>query len=233
MIIFVVPCYNAEKNLDVLCDSLKCQTDSRWHCIMIDDISTDDTWKKMIEICADDERFTCRKNAAKKYALRNIVETARLFQNFSDVIVTTIDGDDSLCNPEAVILLHKEYEAGENVVWTAHRWDINGSNISREMPRNVDPYFWPWSSSHLRSFRGSLIGDISDANFKDVNGEWFRRGYDQALMLPILSLTDKRKYINEVCYMYNINSVSVDDRDWAEMRQISTINLVRSRGFIK
>jgi hypothetical protein len=26
--------------------------------------------------------------------------------------------------------------------------------------------------------------------------------------------------------------VSVNDRDWAEMRQISTINLVRARGFI-
>ena len=75
--------------------------------------------------------------------------------------------------------------------------------------------------------------EVSDDNFKGVSGEWFRRGYDQALMLPVLSLTHRRKYINEVCYMYNINSVSVDDRDWAEMRQISTINLVRSRGFLK
>ena len=52
-------------------------------------------------------------------------------------------------------------------------------------------------------------------------------------MLPILSLTNRRKYIDEICYLYNINSVSVNDRDWAEMNQISTINLVRARGFLK
>ena len=57
--------------------------------------------------------------------------------------------------------------------------------------------------------------------------------YDQALMLPVLSQTSKRKYVSEICYTYNINSVSVDDRDWAEMCQISTINLVRSRGLIR
>jgi len=47
-----------------------------------------------------------------------------------------------------------------------------------------------------------------------------------------LSVTNKRKYVDEICYMYNINSVSVNDRDWAEKKQLSTINLVRSRGFL-
>jgi hypothetical protein len=65
-----------------------------------------------------------------------------------------------------------------------------------------------------------------------MTGKWFERGYDQALMLPILKQTTKRKYINEICYLYNIDSVSVDDRDWAEMKQISTINMVRARGLL-
>jgi len=73
---------------------------------------------------------------------------------------------------------------------------------------------------------------ISDNNFKDHNGNWFQRGYDQALMLPLLKLTQKRKYIDEICYLYNIESVSVNDRNWAEMRQLSTINLIRARGFL-
>jgi hypothetical protein len=78
-----------------------------------------------------------------------------------------------------------------------------------------------------------MLKNISDRNFKDINDKWFERGYDQALMLPLLYLTENRSYINEVCYLYKINSVSVDDRDWCEQKQHSTINFVRSRGFVK
>ena len=79
----------------------------------------------------------------------------------------------------------------------------------------------------------TMIKDISDDNFKDVNGKWFKRGYDQALMLPLLSKTDKRLFLDKVCYQYNINSVSIKNRSWEEREQISTINVVRSRGFLR
>ena len=84
---------------------------------------------------------------------------------------------------------------------------------------------------------GNILGAVCNwilgfYSLKYINKKWFKRGYDQALMLPILSLTKNRTYVNEVCYLYNIESVSVDDRDWAEMEQLSTINLVRARGFL-
>ena len=231
-ITFIVPCFNAEKNLENVYDSLICQTDKRWSCVMIDDISEDKTWDKMNDIAKRDERFSCIKRSEKFFALRNIISVARKYQKDETSIVGVIDGDDSLCNSNAVSLLLGAYENGYDVVWTAHKWDINGMNISREMPENVDPYHWVWCSSHLRTFKSSILKNISDRNFKDTKGEWFKRGYDQALMLPVLSLGKSRKYIDTVCYLYNIESVSVNDRDWAEMNQISTINLVRARGFL-
>ena len=100
------------------------------------------------------------------------------------------------------------------------------------MPSNVDPYAWPWSSSHLRTFKASLLKNVSDKNFLNHKGEWFQRGYDQALMLPIIHVSNSRKYVPEVCYVYNIDSVSIPFRDYEEMSQISTINIVRSRGFL-
>ena len=169
-VVFIVPCFNASKNIQNIIDSLLAQKNENWVCIFAED---------------------------------------------------------------AVDILIKEYKAGHDVVWTAHRWDINGMNISKEMPQNVDPYAWPWSSSHLRTFKSTLLEKISDENFKDTKGNWFERGYDQALMLPLLSVSNSRKFVNEVCYLYNINSVSIADRSWEERKQISTINLVRSRGFLK
>ena len=232
-VVFIVPCFNAEKNLDNLSQSLISQNNEDWSCILIDDISLDKTAEKIKDIGSHDKRFHSHINKNKKFALRNVVETARLFEKRDDVIIAVVDGDDQLCNDETVSLLEEEYKLGSEVVWTAHRWDINDLNISREIPPNVDPYSWPWSSSHLRTFSSQLLSQVSDKNFKDLSGRWFKRGYDQALMLPILSLTENRKYIDKVCYQYNINSVSIKDRSWEEMGQISTINTVRARGFLK
>ena len=200
---------------------------------MIDDISEDDTWEKMQDISKRDKKFSCVKNHEKHYALKNIVTAARAYQEDDDTVIGVIDGDDALCNSRTISLILSEYESGADVVWTGHRWDINGLNISKEMPNNVNPYQWAWCTSHFRTFRSSLLKNISDKNFKNTAGEWFERGYDQALMLPLLAQTQNRKYVDEVCYLYNIDSVSVDDRDWAEIKQLSTINMVRARGFLK
>jgi len=229
-VIFIVPCFNASRNLDTLLKSLRDQKDDRWKCIIIDDMSEDDTWEKLSSI--DDEKILIVKNSEKSFALKNIVSHSRLYEKRDDVIIAVIDGDDSLCNENTVSHLIEAYENGEEVVWTAHKWDVNGMNISKPMPLNVDPYSWPWCSSHLRTFKSSLLSMVSNSNFKDLNGNWFERGYDQALMLPLLHLTNKRKYIPEVCYRYNINSVSIKDRSWEEKKQHSTVNVVRSRGFI-
>jgi glycosyltransferase involved in cell wall biosynthesis len=232
-IVFIVPCFNAEMNLEFLSNSLLSQKNKNWKCILIDDISNDDTWHKIKEICDKDKtRFEGIKNTEKKYALRNIVEVARKYENNKNTIIAVIDGDDQLCNDDTVDILINEYDKDQDVVWTGHKWDINNLNISKPMPQNVNPYQWPWCSSHLRTFRAQLLKNVCDSNFQDVNKKWFKRGYDQALMLPILSLTSKRKYVDKICYLYNIESVSVNDRDWAEMEQLSTINLVRARGFL-
>lgn len=232
-VVFIIPCYNAGPNLDKLALSLVTQDASNdWQAIFIDDVSSDDTAKQLKSLASSDERFTVVINEEKKYALRNIVETVKKNCSPTD-IVAIIDGDDKLCNKKTVSLLKGAYEEGSEVVWTAHKWDIDGRNISKDMPNDVNPYAWPWCSSHLKTFRASLLWDIPESNFRDTGGRWFTRGYDQALMLPLLYLAkNKRRYIPDVCYQYNIDSCSVDDRDWAERNQLSTINIVRARGFL-
>ena len=231
-LVIVVPCFNAQDNLSKLVSSIRSQKDDRWSCVMIDDISNDGTWKTMTSLVGDDSRFTLVKNKVKKYALRNIVETSRKYKK-RDVAIGVVDGDDFLCNDDTVSLVLEEYEKGADVVWTAHRWDINGMNISREIPNGVNPYQWPWCSSHFRTFRSSLLDKIPDENFQDFKGRWFKRGYDQALLLPLLYKAKSRVYIPNVCYQYNIESVSLPVRDPAEREQISTVSFVRSRGFLE
>ena len=233
-VVFIIPMFNASDHIPDLIESIKEQTNENWEAVFIDDMSTDNSIK-MIKTCAGgDERIKIIKNKEKKWALLNFIETARLYQA-EDVIVANIDADDSLCNENTVDLLLNAYNENDEVdaVWTAHSWDINGMNISRSMPDIINPYHFPWCSSHLKTFRSTILLKIRNENFQDLDGNWFKRGYDQALYLPILYLSRKRKFLNEVCYLYRINSSSMKVRDWNEKDQLDTVRLVRARGFIK
>lgn len=236
MLTFIIPCYNAAPNIHDLVQSLRAQSDTDWSALFIDDCSTDDTRDALKEAMASDGRIAVVLGSSRMYALYNIIHASRTIIANNDAdrnIIAIIDGDDQLCNTETVRLVKDAHSQPDTVAWTAHRWDINDMNISREMPQNVNPYQWPWCSSHLRTFDARLLNSISDDNFKDNKGVWFQRGYDQALMLPLLTVAKVRKYIPDVCYLYRIRSCSVDDRDWAERKQLATVNLVRARGFLK
>lgn len=233
--VIVAPCFNAERNIDNLVDSIASQTCKDWSLYLIDDMSEDDTYSRMTARARDDLRITVVKNQTKKYALRNIVETARQYQGQDHTVIGVVDGDDQLCNDKALDIVLDDYDQnGLGVVWSAHRWDIDGRNISGAIPDDVDPYQIPWRSSHLRTFSSKLLESVSDDNFKDWKGDWFKRGYDQILTLPLLKVSPRRKYISEVCYQYNLDSVSIPlkSRNWTEREQINSINFIRARGFI-
>ena len=232
-VVFVIPMYNASQHISSLIESLKSQTNDNWEAVFIDDMSDDDSIFMVNHCGGSDKRITLIKNVEKKWALRNVVEVARMYQADKDTIIANLDADDSLCNVNTVDLLLSEYKEDVDTVWTAHKWDINGMNISREIPQNVNPYQYQWCTSHLKTWRATLFKQITVENFKDLDGKWFVRGYDQALYLPLLYLSNKKKFLNEVCYLYRINSSSIKTRDWNEKIQLDTVRLVRSRGFIK
>jgi hypothetical protein len=178
-------------------------------------------------------------HSEKKFALKGIydyLDSLGSEKNYSEnSIIAILDGDDALCNENTVDLILREYNRNSKLdaLWTAHAWDINGMNISKELPGNLNPYQYPWVSSHLKTFKLSVFQGINKENFQDLDNCWFERGYDQALYLPILHLARDRKFLDETCYLYRINSNSLKVRDWKEKSQMDTIRLVRSRGFVE
>jgi glycosyltransferase involved in cell wall biosynthesis len=247
--VIVTPCYNAAKNINNIADSLLEQTYGDWIWIISDDESTDNTLDVAIKIVNRINGRACLYprpgRGEKRYALKNIcnvidnhvvdiLDGCCVKVNSSETIIAIIDGDDQLCNPNALQLIADEYENGHDVVWTAHKWDVNESiNVSGPMPNKVNPYLYQWCSSHFRTFRKDVFDKVNQDNFKDIHGNWFERGYDQALMLPILSLSKSRKYIDKVCYQYNINSVSMDRSVDTTSGQLNTVKFVRARGLVK
>lgn len=233
-IVFISPMHNAEKHLPDLISSIKEQTNKNWEHIIIDDMSTDESYNLAHDLTKDDDRFKIIKNKNRKYALRNIVEVAREFQDEKNVAIAWIDGDDSLCNENTVRLIIEGYDEDTDALWTSHTWDINNINTSKHIHNSpkVDPYQHPWVSSHLKTFRACTIKSISDKNFKNLEDVWFTAGCDQALFLPILHSSKGRKFLDEICYLFRMNSSSVKNRKMQEREKYRTINLIRARGFI-
>jgi glycosyltransferase involved in cell wall biosynthesis len=239
-VVYVVPGFNFRENVIDLLAGFREQAVKEGHeyiVEIIDDVSTDGTeqeYNRQIDLAGTQFPCVFSRNIEKKYALRNIVEIAMTYRD--DDIIAVVDADDRLCNPDATNIILDAYNDGADTVWTAQRWDVNSDmNVSKPLPEKIDPYQHPWCTSHLRTFKVSELKKLNVDNFKDASGEWFQRGYDQALMLPLLKIAEDRRYIDEVCYLYKLDSCSIpkQQRNYNEVRQLGTVNFVRARGFVK
>ena len=176
--VFIMPAYNAAQTIGRSIMSVWFQTHTNWKIIIRDDMSTDDTpdivngLKDQLNL--GDDRVSLTVNTEKMWEVKNIVEALKECEP-SD-IVCRLDGDDWLCDCDAMSIINHRYNHLElSALWTAHRWSYSNHNISNEMPKDANPYTHPWVSSHLKTFRKSLIENVSDQNFRGEDGEYFKR----------------------------------------------------------
>ena len=173
--VFIVPAYNASETISRCIFSVWFQTHSNWKIIIKDDMSSDGTPDLVDEIRNQlglpKEKISLHVNTEKKWEIKNIVEA--LEECESNDIVCRLDGDDWLCDCDALTILNHRYnQLKVGAIWTAHRWDYTHQNISGPLPKDADPYRHDWVSSHLKTFRKSLIEEVSDENFRGEDGEY-------------------------------------------------------------
>lgn len=248
--VFVVPCYNAEKTIERMLMSVFCQTYDNWLILIRDDMSTDGTIDKIYNVCGKEDialqEIECEedyiapgkvylwRNKDKFWEVRNVLEMIKSEYVKDDDIICRLDGDDFLCNLCALQDINTAYEqSGAECLWTMHRWADTWQNISQALPENADVYKHPWVSSHLKTFRKSLINNINDENFRGKDGEYIKRAGDQAIYLPVLHKAQKRVFLPMVTYYYTIDikpeTFSSEDAKF----QLEEASFLRQRGFIK
>ncbi len=88
----IVPCYNYGYLLGETLDSVLCQTDTDWECIVVDDGSTDNTQDVVASYVRKDERFkyvyqkNCGLSAARNTGIRNSTGEFLQFLDSDDLI---------------------------------------------------------------------------------------------------------------------------------------------------
>lgn len=236
--VFVVPAYNAERTIGMCITSVMCQTFPNWKIIILDDISTDKTcdivesFKNRISPDQRDKIILIR-NPVKKWEVGNILEGIKYCD--SNDIVCRLDGDDWLCDLDALSIIDHRYRTLNcEALWTAHRWDFSNINISGDLPKNENPYKYPWVSSHLKTFRKYLIENVKDENFKDIQGNYFKRIGDQAIYLPVLYKANGNWHFEPiVAYHYTIEMKPETFETEDAKYQKNEAEFLRRRGFIE
>lgn len=212
--IIIVPFYNVEKWIKYNIRSVRKQTYKNFKCILIDDMSTDNSCNVIKNEIKNDNRFTLIKNTKKKYALQNIVDAIQLANPSSEDIIVTLDGDDWLYSSDVLSYLNDSYNQED--CWLTYGSYVEYPSgavgkFSKKVPQAVieNNAFRksPWYSSHLRTFKFHLWDSIDKNDLLDTEGDFYKMAWDLSFMLPMLEMAATRSiYIPEIMYVYNLSN---------------------------
>lgn len=235
--VFVAPMYNAAETLEKTLHSLYGQSYSNWQLILIDDVSDENhvfECKRLLNLFEQIKpgHVITSFNSEKRWEVANVLQGIKMCSE--NDIVCRIDADDWLTDLDALMIINTYYEqTGCDALWTAHRWSFSDKNISGPMSDNADPYKHPWVSSHLKTFRKSLLTEVNDINFRGEDGNYIKRAGDQAIYLPALYNSKKRLFLPRVMYHYTIKDIPETYQTNDALFQRDEAIFLRQRGYVK
>jgi len=220
----IVPFYNVEQWIKLTLKSIKLQDYENFECILMNDMSTDNSKNIAIKYIGDDKRFRLVENRDKKYVLENICNAIELANPSQEDIIVILDGDDWFAGKKVLSTLNEVYN--KEKCWLTYGSYIEypqkiRGKFAREVPKEIiDQNMFrgsPWMTSHLRSWKYGLWKHIDqqesfcEPNATDNNNH-FSFCWDLAYMFPLLELAGhKIHYIPDILYVYNRqNPLNVD-----------------------
>ena len=231
----IVPFYNVEKWIKKCIKSIKLQSYSDYECILVDDMSTDNSADIAKQLISDDNRFRLVVNKEKKYALKNIYDAITSSGTNPQDIIVTLDGDDWLATKKALEILNDVYV--KNSCFLTYGSYIEYPTMSkgafcRQIPASIvasNAYRESrWLSSHLRTFKRHLWDSIEVGDLKKEE-KFFRMTWDMAFMFPMLEMSGPlAMHIEQMLYCYNRENPLNDDKVNHKL-QLDTERMIRNK----
>jgi glycosyltransferase involved in cell wall biosynthesis len=208
----IIPLYNVEEWIKVCIRSVKAQSYTDFQCIILDDMSTDNSAAIIKKEIANNDKFILVENKEKALALKNICDGINISIPSPEDVIVTLDGDDWLANKNVLQTLKNTYEQKDCLItYGSYAEYPSGAKgkFARKIPQQVieNNSFRsaPWCSSHLRTFKYKLWEKINKKDLLDTKGSFYKMAWDLAFMLPMLEMaSDRSQYIEEVLYVYNV-----------------------------
>jgi FkbM family methyltransferase len=219
----ISPFYNCQKYIGDCIQSVASQDYENYIHVLIDDASTDDSFNvaaRVIKHLPEElqKKFILIKNEVNVGAVCNQVHWIRKVSS-DDAIIMLLDGDDTLVNDNTIFSFYNTVYSDNTVEFTyGSCWSMvdNIPLIAQPYPeevkksRNYRNYHFNWilPYTHLRTFKKSLINDIDDKMFKDVNDLWYRAGGDGSVFYALIEVADPAKVVCIPDIVYNYNDIN-------------------------
>ena len=211
-IVVISPMYNAAHYIERCIESVQTQDYDNWHMYIIDDSSTDNSYDLAAQY--ESTHITVIKNDTNMGAVYNQISTIRANCEPSDIVML-IDGDDALVNDNQIFQFYNNLYDGTTDFSYGSCWSVvdNIPLISQPYPDSVKLdrqyrqhlFNWNMPYTHIRTFRAELLDKVSDDNFKDEYGKWYKAGGDGSVFYSLIEQADpnKVKVVSDVMYLYN------------------------------
>lgn len=230
----VVPVCNSEQWISRCLNSVKKQEYQNYQCIVVDDMSTDETWSEILAF-ADHPNFKVVKNTEKKYALKNIYDSVNMCNPSNSDVIVVLDGDDWLSNSRVLSKLSNEYNTGIQMTYGSFVRYPDGiiGQESSQYPKDVieSNSFREdvWRASHLRTFKYDLWSKVKKEDLIDIDGKFYETSYDQAMMLPMLEMCGSNsKFIEDILCVYNVGNPNAVNKI-KQQKQYETMLRIRKK----
>ena len=207
--------YNVENWITANIKSIKDQTHTNFHCIIVDAASTDKTALVAEKLIGDDTRFEIIRKEERNFALQNIYESVHYSVPDDEDIITTVDGDDWLYNDTVLEKVNKCYNESPEIVLTYGNhinYPYGEQSELRAYPQHVIENHnyrgYKWLASHLRTYKFKLFKNLKREDLiASWDGKFYDMAYDMPLMYPMLEMSGgKWKFVPDILYVYNVQN---------------------------
>ena len=233
----VVPFFNCEKYIKKCLNSILNQSYKNYQVQLIDDYSSDNSYKIAATICNKNKNFKIFKSPKRIGALNNICNV--LNTNIKEPTKTVdllIDGDDYLYSSDVLNFLKEKYTQSNCLITYGSHISSKGiqgkkyPNLIRKL-NLYRKYFW--YASHLKTFRHDLWLSVNNHDLLDQNGNYYSVAWDLAIMFPMLEMAGHRQeFIKDVLYVYNDQN-PISDHNIRRKEQILTAKQIRRKSKYK
>jgi glycosyltransferase involved in cell wall biosynthesis len=214
----IIPSYNNEEWVEYNLASILNQTYTNYEVIYIDDASTDNTHKKVMEVVGELSNWIVIKNPKNMGAMYNYFHNLNKYIKDNSEIVIHLDGDDWLYDETVLEKLNTFYNKKD--CWMTYGGFIawNGPDVEPTLPypqSTEHPEFIHnnkmyrqdhWRASHLRTYRAFLLQAVKLEDLKSlIDGKYYWHASDLAWQYPCMEMCpkDKIQLIDFYAHVYN------------------------------
>jgi len=229
--IILTTTYNCEQYIERCLLSMMSQKFKEFTCYITDDMSTDNTIKRVKETISGDKRFILIENHTKFYQPGNYDQIIRWRAIDGDEICVEVDGDDWLSNPNVLDNINKVYE-DTNVWMTSGSFKYHDGRPGFATPPTTDKDVrrQVFTLSHLRTWKAWLWKKIDERDLKDENGNYWNVAGDLSFMFPMFEMSglEHYRFLTDINYIYN-ESNPINDHKVNLSKVMSTVNKIRNK----